>query len=405
MVKKDVIIIGGGASGIICAIKAKENNPDKTVAILEKQSRIGRKLLSTGNGRCNLFNLDADDVEKYSGSFFNNLSALFKKCSVVKLGEEFSKLGLVTYCDSENRVYPYSNHAGTVLDVLRFRLDELKVEVICDTKVTSIEKKDTFIIKAENKKFSCEKLIISTGSPASPKLGSDNSGINLLEKLGHKIEPLSPALCPLEVKDKAPSIKGVRQKGSVTLFDGDEYIKSESGEIQFTENSLSGICIFNLSAKVKDLKSPIVSLNISPYNENYGQLLHVLKINAQSFKSREIKRFLDGMFINKLGTAILKSSGVNKLSAPISTLKKEDIENICDTIYDWRFKVEKPTNFDKAQVCAGGVNGLEIEPRTMESKKIKDLYICGEAVDIVGDCGGFNLNFAFTSGIIAGESV
>lgn len=407
MIKKDIIIIGGGASGIICAIKAKENNPDKTVAILEKQNRIGRKLLSTGNGRCNLLNIDANDVEKYNGSFNNNLRTVFKKCSAVRLGEEFSKLGLVTYCDSENRVYPYSNHAGTVLDILRFRLIELGIDVICDTKVTSIEKKDVFIVKTEEKKFSCDKLVISTGSPASPKLGSDNSGINLLEMLGHKIEPLSPALCPLEVKDNTimPPIKGVRQKGSVALFDGDKFIKSETGEIQFTENSLSGICIFNLSVKIKSLKNPIISLNISPYNENYGQLLHVLKINAQRFKNREILRFLDGMFINKLGIAILKCSGIKKLNDPISTLKKEDIENICDTIYDWKFKVEKPTSFDKAQVCSGGVNGSEIEPKTMESKKIKGLYICGEAVDIVGDCGGFNLNFAFSSGIIAGESL
>lgn len=408
MIHKDIIIIGGGASGMMCAIKAKENNPEKSVVILEKQNRIGRKLLSTGNGRCNLYNIDANDVEKYYGSFKKNLKTFFKCCSVVKTGSEFSKLGLVTDVDGDKRVYPFSNHAGSVLDVLRFRLSELNVEIICDCKVNSIQNNNNeFIISSDKNQFVCSKLVISTGSPASPKLGADKSGIESLEKLGHKIISLSPALCPLEVKDKPimPSVKGVRQKGIVTLYDGDEYIKSESGEIQFTENALSGICIFNLSILVKSLKNPVVSLNINPFKENYGQLLHVLKLHSQSFKNREIGRFLDGMFVNKLGVAILKEAGIKKLNTLVSSLTKENIEDICDTIYDWKFKVNKPVDFNKAQVCSGGVSGDEINPKTMESKLIKNLYICGEAVDIAGECGGFNLNFAFSSGIIAGENL
>lgn len=408
MIKKDIIIIGGGASGMMCAVKAKQNNPGKSVVILEKQSRIGRKLLSTGNGRCNLSNADANNTEHYHGSFKKNMKTFIKNCGVVKTGEQFSKLGLCTDVDSEGRIYPFSNHAGSVLDLLRFKLSELNVEIICDSKVNSIDKKeDLFIISSDKDVYSCTKLVISTGSPASPKLGSDKSGIDLLNKLGHKTVSLSPALCPLEVLDKSfmPSIKGVRQKGIASLYDGDKLIKSESGEIQFTENSLSGICIFNLSSYVKDLNNPIVSLNLNYVKENYGQLLYVLKLHKENFKNRERSRFLDGFYVNKLGIAIMKSAGIKNFNKPISSFTKAEIENICDTIYDWRFKVKKPNDFSKAQVCSGGVFGDEINPATMESKLIKNLYVCGEAVDLNGDCGGFNLNFAFSSGIIAGENI
>lgn len=408
MIYKDIIIIGGGASGMMCAINAKEKNPEKSVLILEKQNKTGRKLLSTGNGRCNLSNIDADNTENYHGSFKKNLKSFFKSCVMMKTLEQFSNLGLTVYSDSEGRYYPFSNHAGSVLELLRFRLKELKVEIICGCKANSIDKNDnSFIISSDKEKYSCKKLVLSTGSPASPKLGSDKSGISLLEKLNHKIIPLSPALCPLEVENKniMPSIKGVRQKGIVSLYDGDELIKTESGEIQFTENSLSGICVFNLSSYVQNLKNPSVSLNLNYDKDNYGQLLYVLKLNIDRFKTREIKSILDGFYVNKLGVAILKSAGINKLNRPVSSLSKDEIDNICDTIFNWTFKIKKPSDYSKAQVCSGGVSGDEINPKTMESKVIKDLYICGEAVDINGDCGGFNLNFAFSSGIIAGENL
>lgn len=408
MIYKDIIIIGGGASGMICAIKAKENHPDKSVVILEKQNRIGRKLLSTGNGRCNLYNIDSNNTERYHGSFKDNLKTLFKTRSVTKIAEEFSRLGLTTYSDTEGRVYPYSNHAGSVLDVLRYRLYDLNVEILCESTVSAVSKTDKdFNVYTDKEKYSCSKLVFSSGSSASPKLGSDRSGIDILKKAGHKIIGLSPALCPLEVFDKKTlsSLKGVRQKGLAALFDGDKYIKTEIGEIQFTDNALSGICIFNLSSYVKGLKNPVISLNLNPYNDNYGQLLYVLKIRKDSYKFREIGSFLDGIFVNKLGLAILKSAGISNFHKPVSILTKDNIENICDTIYDWKFKIKKPSDYNKAQVCSGGVSGDEIDPKTMESKIIKNLYICGEAVDIDGECGGFNLFFAFASGIAAGENL
>ncbi len=407
MAHRDIIIIGGGASGMMCAIKAKEKHPDKSVTIIEKQNRIGRKLLSTGNGRCNLYNTDCNNSERYHGSFKDNLQTFFKACSLEKISAEFSKLGLSTEADNEGRVYPFSNHAASVLDVLRFKLDELGVEIICDSKVNSVIKTENGFTVSCDKKYSCSKLVLSSGSPASPKLGSDKSGISLLEKLGHKIISLSPALCPLEVIDKGfmPSLKGIRQKGTASLYDGDEFIKSEAGEVQFTDTSLSGICLFNLSVYANDIKTPIIYLNLNPFKEDYGQLLHMLKLRADSFKNRDISHFLDGLFVNKLGIALMKSAGVKDFYKRVSSLDKNDIENICDTIYNWKFSVKKPNDYNKAQVCSGGVSGDEINPKTMESKLIKDLYICGEAVDIIGDCGGFNLYFAFSCGMIAGESV
>ncbi len=405
---KDIIIVGGGASGMMCAIIAKEKNPDKKVAVLEKQSRIGRKLLSTGNGRCNLYNINCNNPQSYHGSFSQKMNTVFKSCSVAKVDERFSKLGLVTHTDNEGRVYPFSNHAGTVLDVLLYRINELGIEVISSSKVTSVAKEsNSFTVATENESYKCEKLVISTGSAAAPKLGADNSGISLLSKLGHKTKPFSPALCPIEAVDNTllKSIKGVRQKGCASLFDGDEFIKTESGEIQFTENSLSGICVFNLSALIKTLNNPVISLNLNPFTDDYGQLLHTLKLSASAFKGRRISNYLDGIFVNKLGIAIMKSAGIKDFKKSVSSLTKNEIESICDVIYDWKFKVKKPDDFNKAQVCSGGVIGDEINAKAMRSTIVDNLYICGEAIDVDGDCGGFNLYFAFASGIIAGENL
>ncbi len=403
--RKDIIIIGGGASGIMCAIRAKERHPNKNVAILEKQPRIGRKLLSTGNGRCNLTNLSADK-HNYHGSFSENISAVLKKYPPEKIIQKFNKIGLLTKMESDGRVYPISNQAASVLDVLRFRLEALGVEVICDCEVKNIVNNSNFFkIITDKGNYISEKIVVSTGTSASPRLGADSRGINILEKLGHKIEQLYPALCPVSVKGGLPaSLKGVRAAAKVALFDKDKLIKEECGEVQFTDKSLSGICVFNLATYLRNTKSPIIRISLlSSMSED--KIISILNNQKNIMKDRLCEEFLIGIFQKKLGIALMKSAGISPLSRKVSTLKDDEINALAHLINNWDFNAEKMNDFKNAQVASGGVVGNEINPDTMESRLIKNLFICGEAVDIDGDCGGYNLQFAFSSGLVAGDNL
>lgn len=403
--KKDIIIIGGGASGLFAALKAKENNSNKSVVILEAQNRVGRKLLSTGNGRCNLTNTGCSKAY-YHGSFRKYIDTVYDICSVDRVIKEFSKLGLMAKVEDEGRVYPISNHAGSVLDVLRFRLEALGVETICNTKVSDINKhSDTFTVETNNGDYTCKKLIVCAGSCASPKLGSDSTVIRILREFGHNITPLSPALCPVKVKSSLlPSLKGVRTDGKVSLYDNEKLVKEEYGEIQFTESSLSGICVFNLSSMLKKARKPIIKIDLLPYSDK-KYIINILNKNRSLFNDMPIENLFTGIFVKKLGMAVLKQAEVLPFSRKICSISDDEIEIIADVLKGWSFEAQKTNDFNHAQVVSGGVIGSEIDPYSMESNLIKSLYICGEAVDIDGDCGGYNLQFAFASGIIAGENV
>lgn len=404
-IKKDIVIVGGGASGLFAAIKAKENNPQKSVVILEAQNRVGRKLLATGNGRCNLTNTGCSKSH-YNGSFRKFTDIVLEKCSADRVIKEFMQLGLITKVEDEGRVYPVSNHAASVLDVLRFRIETLGVEIFCDTKVTDINcHNDSFTIITNKEKYLCEKLIVCSGSCAAPKLGSDSGIIKVLKELGHNITPLSPALCPIKVKsDLLPSIKGVRVEGKVSLYDGESILKEEYGEVQFTDNSLSGICVFNLSSIIKKARKPYIKIDILPYSDK-KYLINILLKHKEMYNNLFIENLFTGIFVKKLGMAILKQAQVLPFSRKISSITDDEIERIADVVKSWKFEALKSNDFSRAQVVSGGVIGSEINPYSMESNRIKNLFICGEAIDIDGDCGGFNLQFAFASGIIAGENI
>jgi len=401
---RDIIIVGGGASGLVCAIKSAENNPKKKILILEKQSRVGRKLMSTGNGRCNLTNVNADK-NYYHGTFSKYIDVIFEKYSAEKVIDFFEKNGLIIKTDSEGRVYPYSNHASSVLDVLRLKAEELNIEIMCEHNVTKVSKKgDTFSVLTENEKFSCKKLVMCTGSKASPKLGADASGIDLLKNLGHKIVPLSPALCAIPVDSPYLSaLKGVRSTGKVSLYSSNKLIKEEYGEIQFTEKALSGICVFNLSSYLSKDKNYEIVVSLLP-NLDDRELLYLLMERKKAMYNQMTENFLTGIFVKSLNISLLKECNI-KPTRKIGTLEYDELAKLALAINNRRFKVINKLSFDNAQVVSGGVKGDEISPETMESKLVKNLYICGEAVDIHGDCGGFNLQFAFASGLIAGENL
>lgn len=402
---KDIVIIGGGASGIVCAIKAAEINKNKRITILEKQPKIGRKLLSTGNGRCNFTNISSD-VGNYHGSFAKYVDKVFENYSPERIINIFKGYGLVSKVEAEGRVYPYSNHASSVVDVLRYKLESLNVEIICDCEVENVIKnKADFLIKTKDATYSAEKVVFTTGSMAGNKLGGSMKGINILQELGHSTSHISPALCPIIVKNNVlPSIKGLRSTGKVSLICNNKIIKEETGEIQFTENALSGICVFNLATYVKDNNNYLIKVSLLPEFSD-EKLKEMMKKRINTFRNRPCEDLFTGLFHKKLGIALLKECNIKPISKHIKELTANEIEKITNIINNWNFSVTGLADYSKAQVVSGGIKGKEINPNTMESKLIPNLYICGEAIDIDGDCGGYNLQFAFASGFLAGENL
>lgn len=398
----DALIIGGGASGLMCAVSAKINNPKISVAVIEKNDRVGKKLLSTGNGRCNLTNKNVSP-KKYAGSFANRSYAVFGKYDTYSLLDYFGKLGLMTFCDSEGRYYPISKQASSVLDVLRFNCDRLGVKTFCGQIIHSINKKSSFCVKTDSDVFTADKLVLCCGSKAAPKLGGSASGIDYMKNFGHSVVPFSPALCPIIVNSPLlKSLKGLRAAGAASLERRGRVIKNESGEIQFTEKSLSGICIFNLSVYAE--KGDIIRLDILN-NISEEELYERLQRSRKLFGELKADCLFTGILQKRLAQAVLKLSGTSDYNKPVKALSDEEIKRVAHTAKNMEFTVISKAEFDNAQCALGGVKGSEIDAATMKSRSVEGLYVCGEAIDICGECGGYNLHFAFASGIIAGESL
>lgn len=399
----DIITVGAGAAGLAAAISAKRNNRDLKIAILEAQSKAGKKILVTGNGRCNLTNTNVSK-EFYHGSF--DVSKTLNRFSAEKLMYFFSTLGLVCDIETNGLVYPHSRQASAVLDVLLMEIKRLKIEIICDCKVELIRKKGEFFnIKTSNGEYAAKKAVMSCGGKAFPAAGGTGLGLDVIKNLGHKITPLFPALCPIQVKsDFMKSLKGIRAKAEVTLYDGEKAIKSEIGEVQFTDNALSGICVFNLTTLLPKVKSPVISVNLAK-DYSYIELLNLLNDRKKLFANEPIENYFTGLFHKNIGIALLKSVTDKPMTEICKRLSDKEIKALANIIQNWKFECKQCKDFSKAQVMLGGVNGNEVNSYTFESKVVKNLYICGEALDVCGDCGGFNLHFAFASGIITGENL
>ena len=400
--KYNAVIIGGGASGLICAIAAKRKNKNLKVAVIEKNDRVGKKLLSTGNGRCNLTNMNVG-ADKYAGSFQKQSASVFKKYDTETLLGYFHELGLLTCADSEGRVYPLCRQATAVLDVLRFQCDNLGVDIFCGQTVNSIKHNDTFTVKTAEHKIVSEKLVIAAGSKAAPKLGGNGSCADYLKNLGPSFIPFSPALCPVFVESGLlKSLKGIRANAEVSLIRNGKTIKTERGEVQFNDDNLSGICVFNISLYSKP--GDEITLDLTPII-SVEELYIFLSENKERFTDQTSDNIMTGVLQKRLAQAVMKQAGVTSFTSLCSELSDDTIRKIANVAKQMTFTVTDNGGFDRAQACKGGVTGNEIDETTMQSTVCKNLFICGEAIDICGECGGFNLHFAFASGIIAGESL
>lgn len=392
-------IIGGGASGMAAALAASEN-PNVQVILLERQARVGRKLLATGNGRCNLTNLHADGAS-YHGNAPEFARYALQVFSARETIEWFEKLGLYTVAEPSGRVYPYSDQANSVVDILRLNLSRPNLELRTGYEVQKIKQSGLgFEVSNGEEVIFCDKLIIACGGLAGSKLGGTMSGYKLLGKLGHKSTKLRPALVQLKSDwSGLAGLKGVRADCRAEIYHNEELFCQSRGELQFTEYGLSGPVIFEISRDVCTAPgSWICKLDFLPdwdCDRLYKELLRRKNTDLP------VQELLTGILHNRLGRVLTHSAGV-QMNVLCRDLHDGDIQAICSAVKGFEVRLTEPMGMDSAQVTAGGVLTEQFDPTTMESRLVPGLYACGEVLDIDGDCGGYNLQWAWSSGRLAG---
>lgn len=401
--KRDVIVIGAGASGMMAAISACRKGAD--VLVLEKMNNPGKKILATGNGRCNMTNMDAENHCYFHNQAF--AKEVILRFNVEKTLEFFTSIGLLHKIEGGGRVYPYSEQAKALLDVLEMEMKRLGIQVLCNCTVSKIirEKAEFLLLTEDNKEFHSRNVILATGGQSGDKYGSSGDGYRLAQDLGHTINNPRPSLVQVfHNKSFGKQIKGVRSKGRVYLMVDKQIVAKEEGEIQFTEKGLSGICVFNLSRyMLEDEARNAIVIDFFP-DYTYEELKTLLLNRLETAYDKTIEEFMVGIIHKKLIPVILKFAPIKDSTLKTYYLNEKDILNIVGILKGWEILVEQKGPFESSQVTSGGIMTDEINAETCESKIIKGLFFAGEVMDIDGLCGGFNLQWAWSSGNLAGGS-
>lgn len=401
---KKIVVIGGGASGMMAAITAAQSGAE--VIVIEHKDRIGKKILSTGNGRCNFTNIRQEPVCYRSDNpeFPWKVMEHFDARSIISF---FLQIGVY----SKNRngyIYPNSDQASAVLDALRMELERCGADVRTDTECLEIRKgKKHFTVITDKGPVQASCVILCTGSRAAPVTGSDGSGYDLAKQFGHRIVPVLPALVQLRCSGKFfRQIAGVRVNGTISVRSEDSLIAEDTGEIQITAYGLSGIPAFQVSRFVSRLlyekKDVTAAVDFMP-DFTKEQLLAFLRKRAEQRPQKRADQFLIGLFHKKLSEMWIRQAGI-PTERKVSAFTEEDFRSLTELIKEFRVPVTGTNSFEQAQVCAGGVDTSQVDPDTMESLFVPGLYFAGELLDVDGMCGGYNLSFAWASGYTAGKS-
>ena len=398
---RTVIVIGGGASGLISALFAAKDGQNR-VLLLERQQRIGRKLLATGNGRCNLSNWNA-----VPGAYFGTDAAFaapaLEAFPPMEVHRFFSHLGLLTVTEEGGRIYPLSDSSNSVLDVLRFALDRAGVELRCPFPVENIRRSDAgFSLESGSETLHADAVILACGGAAGEKLGGSTDGYRLASQLGHRRTALHPSLTRIRTAPEYPrALKGIRVQAKLRLTGQDEILASAEGEVQFTETGVSGPAGFDLSrAAAFGGDGLTLHLQLLPYEEAGVRDLVRAKIDA--YPALEASELFTGMLHNRLGRVVVKAAGL-PASLPLASLSEEQVAAAVERCCDFRLPVLGVDGFDAAQVTAGGLQTGDFFPETLESRLVPGFFACGEVLDIDGPCGGYNLQWAWASGMLAGR--
>ncbi len=394
-------IIGAGASGMAAAIAAAAQE-NVQVLLLERQARVGHKLQATGNGRCNLTNLHAGP-DSYHGTRPEFAAQALCAFPVERTLAWFHELGLLTVAEPSGRVYPYSDQANSVVDVLRFGLEKPNITLKTGFEVRKVRRDESgFTVEGNDERLRCDRLIIACGGLAGTRLGGSLSGYQLLQRLGHGSTALRPALVQLRASwSGCAALKGVRANCRVQLCRDGQCRAESTGQLQFTEYGLSGPVIFEISRDAcREPGTWSCVLDFLP-QVSASQLLDMLEARAKTELGAQ--ELLTGVLHNRLGRVLTKAAGID-LSMPVRLLQRQQLERVCRIVKEFEIALTEPMGMDCAQVTAGGVYTRQFAPRTMESLLVPGLYACGEVLDIDGDCGGYNLQWAWSSGFCAGTA-
>lgn len=401
--KNKVVIVGGGASGLMAAITCQKQG--KHVVIIEQKEKAGKKILATGNGKCNFTNLYQDD------SCYRSSEPAFPKKALQQFDQQavvqfFEDLGVLVK-ERNGYLYPYSGQASTILDALYNEAIRLGVKIECGVKVEHIQKKDGLLeIRYSGKTIVAGTVILAAGGKASPAQGSDGSGYGLAKELGHHITKLSPALTGLKAKENfCKALAGVRTDAAVSLFIDDQYVIKDTGELQLTSYGVSGIPVFQIcryaGMALLDKQKVTVKADFFP-NWKEKQLRELVFRQKEKFGKNTAETALAGMCNKKVLLVLLKQASIHP-EDQLGKVPDEKLLNLCKWMKALAFTITETNGFENAQVCAGGIDTREVNADTMESKVVKNLYFAGEILDVDGICGGYNLQWAWASGYVAGR--
>ena len=395
-----VVVIGGGASGLMAALTAAEDQNNR-VLLLERQQRIGCKLLATGNGRCNLTNTGAA-LRNYHGEQADFAAPALAAFTPRDTLDFFHRLGLLTVEEYGGRVYPLSNAANSVLDVLRFALERAGVELRCACPAREIRRRDGgYTVGTDGGVIAADRLILACGGAAGAKLGGVMDGYELVKPLGHKRTALRPSLVQIVTAPDYPrALKGVRAAAALRLTAGEDLLGESAGELQFTETGVSGPAAFDLS-RLASSGGEGLALHVRFLPEE-ADAFALLTARRAAFPEQPASELFTGMLHNRLGRMLVKYAAI-EANRPIGSLSDKELRRAARAAGDFTLPVRGTEGFDNAQVTAGGLRTAGFNPETLESWFMPGLFACGEVLDVDGDCGGYNLQWAWASGRLAGR--
>ena len=395
---RDVLIVGGGAAGMAAAVAA--GLCGDRVTLLERMDRVGKKLLATGNGRCNLMNSGAP---RYPGGA-GLAEAVLSLCGAEEQAFFWRFLGLALREEDGGRVYPASGQASTVLDTLRLAMASAGVEIVTGAAVTDIRHSDeSFTVATDDRVWQARRVIVAGGGCAQPKLGSDGSVWELLTSLRHRMVEPRPCLTQI-ITDTAPirGLSGIRVRCRVAVTADDRILHEETGELLFADYGVSGVCVMQCARYASPGTVLRIDLTGGMGFEGVKAAAQELTRRRGMYASLPLEQLLTGLCVPRLASCLCQAAGIRWKDRLIGSLTDREIDRLARSIADFRLVVRGVKGFDSAQVTAGGIDIRDISPETLESRIVPGLHVCGETLDVDGDCGGFNLMFAFGSGILAG---